>query len=374
MIPPDPNLPAALTGAAGTPADLPAFYAPGQDPALDVVGDPYDSSYLEDLESNPPLPEGHISSTEFVPNRFSNRRAALPMESQLRHADWALRRRQTFDAMQRTHQSDRRVESFATCGGAVFVHIRPGTDAMRLTCSCCRDRLCDPCGRRRAVIIRKALEERMAPRTVRFVTLTLRASATPLRDQFDRLYRCFSTMRRRAWWKAHVTGGAAFCEVKLGKNSGMWHCHLHLLVNGCFMAQSELSAEWHAVTGDSYIVDVRACNDDAAKARYVTKYVTKPADPSLFSSTKHLDEFIGAIKGRRLCTTFGEWRGTELEPDAPAEDGWQSLGSLATLAARASAGCPQSIAYLATACGRWPGLVDALALHGIDPREHDPGA
>ena len=55
-----------------------------------------------------------------------------------------------------------------------------------------------------------------------------------------------------------AAGGVMSIEVKRGRNSGLWHPHVHMiwLCNQAPSA-SQLSKEWLELTGDSYIVDVR---------------------------------------------------------------------------------------------------------------------
>jgi hypothetical protein len=127
-------------------------------------------------------------------------------------------------------------------------------------------------------------------------------------------------------------------ELKVGERDGLWHAHLHCLVNGSFIDQRTLSTEWHSVTGDSSIVDVRAVPDAGHAARYVAKYATKPADASVYKSQDHLDEMICSLSKRRLCLTWGTWRGVDL--DAPIEDNheWSKRQPIAMLVANAKLG------------------------------------
>lgn len=268
--------------------------------------------------------------------------------------------------------SNRAVEAFAECGNTCYAHVNAARTDVRLAANCCKNRFCEVCQRRRGLVISDALADFIGGREVRFLTLTLRASHTPLREQIDLLYRHFSTLRRRAWWKRHVVGGAAFLECKIGANSGAWHVHLHILCEGEFMLQKELSNEWYCTTGSSFIVDVRACPDTASRARYVTKYVTKPADASVYAQPARLVEFIGAYKGRRACFTFGTWRGLQLDPDVIPDDEWESLGSLDTLVRRAQERDPASVRWLVALARKYPSLVRAVDRLGIDFLDRPP--
>ena len=89
------------------------------------------------------------------------------------------------------------------------------------------------------------------------ITLTLRHSDTPLRDQIKRLSQCFNNLKRREWWKSRVKGGVMFTELKIGRDN-KWHVHCHIIAESSYLPNHELSQEWHAVTGDSPVVDVLA--------------------------------------------------------------------------------------------------------------------
>jgi hypothetical protein len=252
------------------------------------------------------------------------------------------------------------VDAFANCGSGAWCQVSAAGDDVRVVSHHCHDRFCAPCQAGRAAKISAALAEHLKARTTRFVTLTQRASDTPLPDQLDKLYRDFSTLRRRDWWRRRVTGGAAFLEVKLGENSGLWHAHLHVLVEGDYLSQKELSAEWYAVTGASFIVDVRAVPDAVHRARYVTKYVTKPADASVFADPAKLAIFVAALKGRRLCLTFGSWRGVSLDPDEPTAEGWRSIAPLGQLFSDARGGDAAALRWVEALSRKYPSLPAAF--------------
>jgi hypothetical protein len=191
---------------------------------------------------------------------------------------------------------------------------------------------------------------------VRFLTFTLKHNDTPLADQLDRLYLAFRTLRRRPLWRTQVTGGAMFLEVKVGKD-GRYHPHLHVLAEGGWIDQKALSADWLAVTGDSFIVDVARVDDPGHRARYVTKYATKPADSTIIRDPAKLDEFLIAIKGRRLYQPFGNWRALLADVDASEPPRpMTSLGSIYTICARAAQGDHKCRQWWSMATAKWPHL------------------
>lgn len=253
---------------------------------------------------------------------------ASEAELRFRHSSWRVQRQRVWDALLRTHASSRVLERFAECGANLIVMRRDDGNEHRLACDKCRSRYCQACGREQGAVLAENLATLCETDRTRFVTLTLRHNNLSLTDQLDRLYACFLMLRRRAFWKENCPDGAALVELKLSERTGRWHVHLHCLVHGRFIDQKKLSTEWLAVTGDSSIVDVRAVSDLGDVVRYVAKYVTKPLDASIFADANKLDEAIVALRGRRLCLTWGAWRGKPLRE--PPDDGhtWTSVGSL----------------------------------------------
>lgn len=185
---------------------------------------------------------------------------------------------------------------------------------------------------------------------VRFITLTVKHTWTPLNQQLDRLYLLFARLRDGPLWKRHVRGGAAFLEVVWSERSNSWHSHLHCLVHGSYFPREVLSAEWYRVTGDSMVVDIRLVKDKPVIGRYVTKYVSKPLSNTFLNRPTLLDEFTLAMKSRRLCLTFGDWRGIRLT--APANDvAWEPLGAFFDVLHRASTGDEICLEAIHAVCG-----------------------
>ena len=311
-------------------------------PTIPLVGaltslDPHETS------SPPPYEEEICPPTDVHPDY---RMEPLSTEEwSFRHAGWRHHRRNVLRAMASCCPNTRR-ERFNCCGSGCRVLSTHDGKRWKLAANYCRDRLCIPCGIARGREIAACLQPRVTTRTL-FVTLTLRHSQTPLADQIDRLYRSFAALRRRKWFPRNV-GGAAFLEVKISSKSGLWHPHLHVLMDCHYLPQDQLSREWQAVTGDSSIVDVRRARDPGEVSSYVAKYVGKPASTDILNNHDKLVEFILAIRSRRLCLTFGPWRGTPLhmKPTDGAE--WKDHGRLDEIIIRARGG-DQAAARILTA-------------------------
>lgn len=102
-----------------------------------------------------------------------------------------------------------------------------------------------------------------------------------------------------------------------------WHPHLHMVwfvPKGAHVAGgagSALSEDWHAITGDSFIVDARPLHGDLVDAFCeVLKYALK------FSTLDLADnlEAFRTLRGKRLMTSGGVMHGLELPEDAKLDD------------------------------------------------------
>jgi len=149
------------------------------------------------------------------------------------------------------------------------------------------------------------------------VTLTVKDGAD-LGERFQHLFQS----QRELWNRrkrgqvsslAGVAGAVWSYEIKRGSGSGLWHPHLHMIALAEVQPdQAQLSQEWHAITGDSYIVDVRPINpvDPASGFVEVFKYAVK------FSSQSPADTVhcFQTLSGKRLLASAGVFRGIP-EPD-----------------------------------------------------------
>lgn len=267
-------------------------------------------------------------------------RAAQQLEITWRHSGWARDRKATFDSLYRTYQPFSRYEAFRYCGAHAWVD-RSVDDPTkyRVRSDRCHDRFCLPCGQERSRVIAHNVRERLDAKRARFVTLTIRASTEALTDLLNLLYSSFAKLRRTCLWSQTQTGGVAFLEVKWCKGTNRWHPHLHILTEGRYIAKQALSNAWRKATNGSFIVDVKKITSADRAVGYVVKYASKPHDHSMLHDPDRLDEAVIALKGRRLCLTFGTWRGVKLT-DVPETGTWTPIASLSRLIVQARAGEP----------------------------------
>lgn len=271
-----------------------------------------------------------------------------------RHTGWAPTRLRVWRALQDADVAQSRLDTFEECGHHAWVlesTTNPGE--YRVASDKCHDRFCGPCGAERSRIIATNVIRRIGDSPARFLTLTLKARSEPLTDTITRLYRAFARLRVRRLWRSTTSGGVAFLEVKRSADCNHWHVHLHALIQGKYLCRKALSKAWKQITGDSYIVDVRMVKDPATAGRYVAKYASKPLDPTTTRSHAALVECIQALKGRRLCLTFGTWRGVKLT-ELPDSDDWIAIAPLPEIIARAENGDGEARSILETLRGNNP--------------------
>lgn len=269
-----------------------------------------------------------------------------PLGTIFRHSGWRDDRQRVFEAFSRTGQTHSRTSAFEYCGSHSYV-LRNLDDpsVYRIAGSCCHDRFCVPCANERSRAIALNVIDFAKDRRLRFLTLTLKATDQPLPEQIDRLQSAFQALRRRKFWTKRCVGGVAFLEINWNEKTSRWHPHFHILIEGSYLPQQALKTLWYQLTGDSWIVDIRAIRDASVATRYVTKYASKPLNHTFLHIPERLDEAIDSLKGRKLCLTFGSWRGLPLSP-APCDGAWEHVASLESVIERASHGNTEATTIL----------------------------
>lgn len=133
-------------------------------------------------------------------------------------------------------------------------------------------------------------------------------------------YMTHGNRNNREIWKSEINGGVRSMEVKLGKNSGLWHAHFHILLlhdtgkrfykwimnewdRACLVSGAVKSA-----TNDKYgSIDIRGINTkNGAMGGIIecVKYPVKP-EPQLWTNSSALHEAYWSLKGKKQTQTFG---------------------------------------------------------------------
>lgn len=188
------------------------------------------------------------------------------------------------------------------------------THEVRISSSRCKLRWCPICRDVSRMIVTTAVEEWLREaKFPKMLTFTLEHCDDPIQLQIKRLYKSFRKIRGRQFFKAAVTGGVWFFQLKFNHQTGQWHPHIHCLIAGGWISQGEISRHWHQITGDSFVIDIRPIKDVESASTEVARYATSPADLSKLSLELAADVYY-ATKSQRICGTWGNAKGMILKP------------------------------------------------------------
>lgn len=227
------------------------------------------------------------------------------------------------------HQAvTRRVQ---TCGDYLVFRHYYTVDRVRLhgASLCGKHLLCCLCAIRRGAkylksyLVRfQAIQEQNPNLKAYLVTLTVK-DGQDLAERFNHLHK-----GQRELWKRKqrgrgscldgVAGAVWSYEVKRGQGSGLWHPHLHMIaLSESQPDQDQLAAEWHNITRDSFVVDVRPIDQEDPASGFVEvfKYAVK------FSEQEPADTVHAwaTLAGKRLIGSAGLFRGVEV-PESLLDD------------------------------------------------------
>lgn len=275
--------------------------------------------------------------------------AADPEEIDFRHSHWKWKRKLVLEALLKSGTGQTGISAFEHCGSDCYVKYCKEENCYSAIGNFCHNRHCEPCMRQKANLmaanLRKKLEEN--PKQIfRFITLTLKHSDTPLREQIDRIYDSFKKLRKTKVWAESQRGGATILEIKWNPDNGEWHPHLHIIAEGDFVRQAALSDAWLNITKDSYRVDIRIIGGAKDACHYVSKYVGKGVNQECWINEGAAIEFVCAMKGTRTCATFGSWRGYALLEHPKDDRLWTPIGRLTDIVRLANEGNPYYVRLL----------------------------
>lgn len=216
--------------------------------------------------------------------------------------------------------ADKAAEKLCTCGRFAAVYHDPNSGQLVKSQARCKHRLCPYCNKIRSVQLEKQLSEHLHKlNSPRMLTLTPEHSDKPLKEQVDDLYAAFKRLRNSQAYQAKITGGVAVLEIKWSHDDGRWHPHLHVLVDGRYWAQQEISQAWKKASNGAYIVHIKMIHDRSKAGHYLSKYVAKVGDVEGVPLEK-LPELNHALHGRRMVQTSGSLYGTTNKKKEPKRD------------------------------------------------------
>ena len=246
--------------------------------------------------------------------------------------------------------------SMAQCSSRATFYVSQADSKVRPRLWRCRERMCPICGRARSFQVAHQIDEIVGQmKRPRQVILTVASTDKPLAVQLRFLRAAFSRLRRTPWWLRHVEGGAYTIEVTHNADTGRWHPHLHMIVDGSFIPWQELQAYWHRITANSKVVWVSDVTSRRDSVLELCKYVGKPVASDDWPALD-LCEYALAVRGQRMVQAFGRWRRYKvLDQDKDlvlAPDTYEvSLGNLMWLTGEGYPAPRQLVALIAE---RWP--------------------
>jgi len=235
------------------------------------------------------------------------------------------------DYMESFPEHQATVKRVKSCGDYLVFRHYFTVDRVRLhgASLCMKHLLCPLCAIRRgakylkAYLVKfQAIQEQNPNLKAYLVTLTVK-DGSDLGERFKHLYKAqrelwMQKIRGRGSVLDGVAGAVWSYEVKRGKGSGMWHPHLHMIALAETQPdQEQLAAEWHNITGDSFVVDVRPISQDDPASGFVEvfKYAVK------FSEQEPADTVHAwvTLASKRLIGSAGLFRGVEV-PESLLDD------------------------------------------------------
>ena len=252
-----------------------------------------------------------------------------PLCSGFRHSGWQDRRARTLRALTAAGASPQRLDRFTRCGDVAWV-LQSTSDPSRyrLAANRCRDRMCVPCANEHRSTVCRNLREACAGKVLRLLTLTLKSREIPLADLLRILNESWAVLRREMKREHGLLGGVAFLEITLNPTSRLWHPHLHVIFEGQWTPKAWIRERWLAITGDSFIVDVKPIADSNHAAGYVAKYASKTLSASVLNDPERMCEAVQALTGLRAFATFGSWTKLHLSRHPESDVGWEPLRPL----------------------------------------------
>lgn len=244
-------------------------------------------------------------------------------------------------------QVGRLIERMSSCGNFLTFRHYFTVDEVRLHKAnfCMKHLLCPLCAIRRGA---KQVESYLSrfeeirkekPHLKPYLlTLTIK-NGNDLEERFEHLFKSVRKYLDRR--RDSLKKGRGFCEFskieggvfsyEVTRPDLTWHPHTHMIVlidpsNPVDFdlknpKKSALSREWHDITGDSFIVDLRPLNSDDPAEGFVEvfKYALK------FSDLEPADNYhaFRVLKGKRLVSSFGDFWGVKVPEkltDEPLED------------------------------------------------------
>lgn len=245
-------------------------------------------------------------------------------------AEWSAVR-ETYEKMDVAGSISRR-ELLDDCRQIAWFVRNSETGKVRVSANHCHLRWCPLCANAKKSYIAHNLQNWLNYADhPKMLTLTMLHSDAPLEHQVKHLYDSFRSLRRTKLFRATVTGGVWFFQIKFNESSNQWHPHIHALITGRYLPQGKLSRLWLKITHTSTIVDIRSVHDIEKASFELSRYCARPSNVREIPKVCRT-ELFSAMHGRRLCGTWGTGRALSLSQPRERDTGkWVRLCRWSTL-------------------------------------------
>ena len=239
--------------------------------------------------------------------------------------------RQAYESM-RDDSAERRMLAFDTCRNRAWFVRHEETGDVRVAAKSCKLRWCPLCSKKRQwFLVQQFMPWIESVRELKFLTLTLKHTEAPLSEQVSTLYKFFQKFRKLKFLRDNMRGGIWFFQITKSKTDGLWHPHLHCVIDSKYMSQARLSQLWQRTTLTSKVVDIQAVKDPGRVAEYVGRYSARPSSLADMSLDERL-EVMTSLHGRRLVGTWGTAHDITLAMKKPDDAGkWKHIGAWSTV-------------------------------------------
>lgn len=192
-----------------------------------------------------------------------------------------------------------KAKKMLSCGSPMIYECK-GCGSKVMGSRSCDTRICPSCNRRRFKRLLKRYSSLLFKmKRPRLVTLSIKNPKFLFKDSFQELRRFWNLLRRQKYYRARILGGIYSMEVTFTKND--WNLHMHVLYDGSYIPQKQLSEDWGELTG-SPVVDIRQAkkNTVCEIIGYSTKNVKLP-------NVHAYAEYLHAVDTLKLFQSFGKF-------------------------------------------------------------------
>jgi len=180
----------------------------------------------------------------------------------------------------------------------------------------CSDRFCADCMRRQYARLFSTYKLIAGnSRYLSLLTLTVRNFPDLRQGVIKKVLSDFKAFRSAPYVSRALRGGLAIIECKHVSDTRGWNLHIHVLLDSPYLAQAELQKIWYAISGDSFIVDIRKANSGDYALKYILKYLLKAPIVEGFDIDNLKSDYNSAFKGCRHVVSFGSFYNPELWVD-----------------------------------------------------------